>query len=116
MTIDKTKSIIIPQWIFSALVSVLTTAFITWGILTATKASLELRTTNTEKRLDKIELEKVNKVELQLMLENISIQLNDIKTGVGELKGELENHVKTQSSVRSSSPTSMLQRNNLNIN
>ncbi len=95
MTIDKTKAIIIPQWMFSTLISVLTTAFITWGILTATKATLELKASSNEKRIEKLENDKVNEAELDLMIENISTQLEDIKSGVKGLDDKLDEHLKS---------------------
>lgn len=112
MTIDKTKTIVIPQYLLSLLVSILTTAFITWGILTAAKATLELRATNIEKKVEKLDDEKVNKAELDLMIQGVSIQLKEIKAGVRELKQDLKAHQQTIMG-KPASPTSMLQQKKL---
>jgi lipopolysaccharide export LptBFGC system permease protein LptF len=72
MTIDKSKTVTLPVWLVSVIVSLLVTGFTTWGILTSTKATLEIRAARNEREIESLRQEKVNRTEFTMVLEKLN--------------------------------------------
>lgn len=89
MTIDKSKTIVIPVWLISVIMSLLVTGFTTWGVISATKATLEVRTSRTERDIELMQKEKADRIETAMVME----QLKDIKSGIKDLNKKLDDHI-----------------------
>ena len=83
MTIDKSKTVTLPVWLISVLLSLLITGFTTWGMLSSTKATLELKAQRNEQDIRSLYTEKVNKD----VFETVLVKLN-------EINNKLDQHVK----------------------
>jgi Tfp pilus assembly protein PilO len=116
MTIDKSKTVTLPVWLISVILSLLVTVFTFWGLFTATKATLELRTATMENKVEKLDADKVNKAEFIIIIENLSKQLVDIKDVIDKVDTKLETHMKPQTMVKGTSSTSTIDRDKLYAN
>ena len=83
MTIDKSKTVTLPVWLISVLLSLLITGFTTWGMLSSTKATLELKAQRNEQDIRNLQTEKVNKDVFETVL-----------TKLNEINKKLDEHVK----------------------
>lgn len=72
MTIDKSKTVTLPVWLISVIISLLVTGFTTWGMLASTKATLELKAERNEKDIRNLQDEKVSKDNFQMVLEKLN--------------------------------------------
>lgn len=86
MTVDKRDNITIPQWMLSLLVSVIGAVFVFWGLW----ATVKEKVMTSERNIEILRTEKVNKSEFDLVLE----QLRDIKQGVDDVNKKVDIHIK----------------------
>ena len=70
MTLDKSKTLEVPVWLISTILSVLVSAFVVWGGIASAKSSL----TRAEQDIEILRKEKVNRDEFQMVVQ----KLNDI--------------------------------------
>lgn len=71
MTISKEKSVTLPVWAVSALISIILSGFATWGIISAKAATLELRASHNEQNIKELRDTKAGKDELNLIFEQL---------------------------------------------
>ncbi|HOW41627.1 MAG TPA: hypothetical protein PL123_13865 [Bacteroidales bacterium] len=77
-------SVVIPVWVISIFVTVLVSLLTTWGILTATKANLEVRAKRNEDDIQKLQNEKVNKTEFRMICESLNRIENKLDQHINE--------------------------------
>lgn len=68
MTVDKSKYIVIPQWLLSLIIAVTTVAAGMW----VSKAVSETRISRNETEIEKLRQEKVSKDEFSLVLDRLN--------------------------------------------
>lgn len=71
MTISKDKSVTLPVWAVSALISIILSGVATWGIISAKAATLEIRASHNEQNIKELKETKVGKDEFNLILEQL---------------------------------------------
>ena len=89
MTIEKNKTITLPVWLVSVIISLLATGFTTWGIVSASKATLELRATHNENNIKGLQDNKVERSEFNLVLN----KLNSLESGQIRIETKLDKHI-----------------------
>lgn len=82
MTIDKSKSVTLPVWVITSLLSLIISGFIVWGGMSSTKSTLELKAQINASNIETLRKEKVGKDEFSLVLD----KLNSIEK-------KLDNHI-----------------------
>lgn len=71
MTISKDKSVTLPVWAVSALISIILSGVATWGIISAKAATLEIRASHNEQNIKELRDTKAGKDELLLILDQL---------------------------------------------
>ena len=85
MTVDKRDSIVIPQWMLSLLISAIGATFVFWGLW----ATVKEKVVTTERNVEILRNEKVNRSEFVLLLD----QLNKIEKGIESVNTKLDDHI-----------------------
>lgn len=75
MTIDKSKSITIPQWLLSTIISVVTAIIVAWGLV----SELRVKTAANEQDIMVLQKTKVSDREFQIICDDIKTIKEDIK-------------------------------------
>lgn len=65
-------NVVIPVWVISIFLTVLVSLLTTWGILTATKANLEVRAKRNEDDIQRLASEKADKTVLGMICESLN--------------------------------------------
>lgn len=74
--------IVVPVWVISIFLTVLVSLLTTWGILTATKANLEVRAKRNEDDIQRLASEKADKTVLAMICESLN-----------RIEGKLDEHI-----------------------
>lgn len=67
VTVDNSKSIVIPVWLMSILMSVLTAAIISWGIISTIKTKVE----RSADDIETLRKEKIQRDEFNIVLDKL---------------------------------------------
>ena len=65
-------TVFVPAWIISIILGVLVSLLTTWGILTATKANLEVRAKRNEDDIQRLASEKADKTILEMIRDSLN--------------------------------------------
>jgi len=80
MTIDKSKSIEVPVWLVSVILSILFSAFVVWGGIAQGKISLN----RAEKDIETLRQEKVNRQEFNIVIDKLNIIERKLDTHIAK--------------------------------
>lgn len=69
---DKSKTVTLPVWLISVIISILITGFTTWGIVSTKNATLETKTARVEEDIRNLQAEKVDRNEFKMVVDKLN--------------------------------------------
>lgn len=88
MTFNRDEVITLPKWLVALVIPVIVSAITTWGIFTAKQARIDEKIA----QIEKVQSVAVSKAENVLMIQNLQIQLDNIKLGIDKLDKKIDSH------------------------
>lgn len=89
MTFNRDEVITLPKWLVALVIPVIVSAITTWGIFTAKQARIDEKIA----QIEKVQSVTVSKAENVLMIQNLQIQLDNIKAGIDNIDKKVDEHM-----------------------